>query len=289
MNNTALAQNINNSKIVFEDGEIELKVSIDDETVWLNRHQLAELFDKDIKTIGKHINNIFKDEELVKDMVVAKFATTTQHGAIEGKTQTKLVEFYNLDLIISVGYRVKSKRGIKFRQWATKVLREYIFNGYAINREKITQQRLLNLEQDLNYIKSHIQTNTLEITQDIFYDGQIYDAYIFVNNLLKNANKEIILVDNYIDDTVLTLFSKYPNLQFKIIIKSLSKQLKLDIEKYNSQYNNLELKLESKYHDRFLVIDNSEAYHIGASLKDLGKKVFAFNKIDINLIKELID
>ena len=288
MNNTELAQNINNSKIVFEDGEIKVKVSIDDDTVWLNRHQLAELFDKDIKTIGKHINNIFNDEELIKDMVVAKFATTTQHGAIEGKTQTKLVEYYNLDLIISVGYRVKSKRGIKFRQWATKVLREYVFNGYAINREKITQQRLLHLEQDVNYIKSHIQTNTLEVKQGIFYDGQIYDAYIFVNNLLKNANKEIILVDNYIDDSVLTIFSKYPNLHFKIITKSLSKQLKLDIEKYNSQYANLTIKLESKYHDRFLVIDNSEAYHIGASLKDLGKKVFAFNKIDIILLDELV-
>ena len=131
-------ENINSEIILYKDGEVELNVSLKNETVWLNRHQMAELFDRDIKTIGKHINNIFKEGELQKDMVVAKFATTTKHGAIKDKTQTKLVEYYNLDVIISVGYRVKSQRGFAFRQWATKVLKEYIYNGFAINREKIT-------------------------------------------------------------------------------------------------------------------------------------------------------
>ena len=154
-------QNINNEVVIYQDGEVALNVSLENETVWLNRHQLAELFDRDVKTIGKHINNIFKEEELEKNVVVANFATTTQHGAIKEKTQTKLVEYYNLDVIISVGYRVKSKRGVAFRQWATKVLKEYIYNGFAVNREKITQQRLLNLEKDIEYIKSHIKDNTI--------------------------------------------------------------------------------------------------------------------------------
>ena len=146
-------ENINSEIVFYKDGEVELNVSLKNETVWLNRHQMAELFGRDIKTIGKHINNIFKEGELKKDMVVTKFATTTKHGAIKDKTQTKLVEYYNLDVIISVGYRVKSQRGVAFRQWATKVLKEYIYNGFAINREKITQQRLLNLEKDVAYIK----------------------------------------------------------------------------------------------------------------------------------------
>ena len=267
-----------NNIVVFQDGEIELKVSIEKDSVWLNRHQLAKLFDRDIKTIGKHINNVFKEGELEKYSVVANFATTASDGKIY---QT---EYYNLDVIISVGYRVKSQKGVKFRQWATSVLKEYIFNGYTINREKITQQRLLNLEKDVQHIKTHIQNDSLNITQGIFYDGQIWEAYEFINSLLKAANKEVVLIDNYIDDSVLTLFSKYPKLNFIIITKNISKQLKLDINKYNSQYNNLKIKTSNQYHDRFLLIDN-QTYHIGASLKDLGKKIFAFSKLDIEILR----
>jgi len=286
MNNTELAQNINNSKIVFEDGEIELKVSVENENVWLTQKQIVELFQKNQSVISRHISNIFKDNEVDEKSNMQKM-----HIAKSDKP----VKFYSLDIVLAVGYRTNSNKAIEFRRWATKILKEYITNGYAINSEKITVDRFLNLENDMksmqqrvNKIDILVSSNQLEITQGIFYDGQIYDAYVFVNDLLKSANKGITLIDNYIDDSVLTIFSKYPNLQFKIITKSLSKQLKLDIGKYNSQYNNLELKLESKYHDRFLVIDNSEAYHIGASLKDLGKKVFAFNKIDIILLDGLV-
>jgi len=277
MNKIVKDNNLQNQNIIFQDGEIELKVSIENETVWLNRHQLSELFDRDIKTIGKHINNVFKEGELDKYTVVANFATTASDG------KTYQIEYYNLDVIISVGYRVKSQKGVKFRQWATSVLKKYIFNGYAINREKITQQRLLNLEKDIQNIKTYIQNNSLNITQDIFYDGQIWEAYEFINSLLKTANKEVVLIDNYIDDTVLTIFSKYPKLNFIIITKNISKQLKLDINKYNSQYNNLKIKTSNQYHDRFLLIDN-QTYHIEASLKDLGKKIFAFSKLDIKIL-----
>ena len=276
-----------NDIIVYNDGEIELKVTLQEESVWLNRHQIAELFDRDIKTIGKHINNIFKDGELEKYSVIAKFATT----ASDGKTYE--VEYYNLDVIISVGYRVKSQKGVKFRQWATKILKQYIINGYAINSEKITIDRFLNLENDVNSIKKEIKNikenkQQIQLNQGIFYDGQIFDAYIFINNLLKNTKKEVILIDNYIDDTILTIFSKYPKLNFTIITRNISKQLKLDIEKYESQYNNLQIQTSNKFHDRFLIIDDNEAYHIGASLKDLGKKIFAFNKIELSLIKGLV-
>ena len=273
-------ENINSEIVLYKDGEVELNVSLENETVWLNRHQMAELFDRDIKTIGKHINNIFKEGELQKDMVIAKFATTTKHGAIKDKTQTKLVEYYNLDVIISVGYRVKSQRGVAFRQWATKVLKEYIYNGFAINREKITQQRLLNLEKDVVYIKSQMQNNRLEYKQGIFFDGQIFDAYVFVNGLIKSAKNSVMLIDNYIDETVLTLFSKVPDIRVVIYTHTIDKKLQLDYQKYKKQYINVTLKTFKNAHDRFLIIDGNEVYHIGASLKDLGKKWFAFSKIE---------
>jgi hypothetical protein len=162
-----------NNIVVYNNGEIELKVSVDSETVWLNREQISNLFDRDIKTIGKHINNIFKEGELIKEMVIAKFATTTQHGAIKGKTQTKLVEYYNLDVIISVGYRVKSQKAIKFRQWATSVLKNYITNGYAINSEKITNERFVSLEKQVNLLSEDVnilKSKKLK-SQGIFFNG----------------------------------------------------------------------------------------------------------------------
>lgn len=262
--------------IIYQDGELELNVSVENETVWLNRNQISELFDRDVKTIGKHINNVFKDQELDKVSVVANFATTASDGKIYN------IEHYNLDVIISVGYRVKSRKGIHFRQWATKVLKEFIFTGYSINSEKITQQRLFSLESDVADIKSHIQNNSLELKQGIFYNGQIFDAHVFVSNLIKNAKTSIILIDNYIDESTLTLLSKNKNIQIEIYTQTITKQLKLDIEKYNIQYNNLVVNQTKSFHDRFMIIDNQEVYHIGASLKDLGKKVFAFSKIDIN-------
>jgi hypothetical protein len=197
-----------------------------------------------------------------------------------------------------VGYRTNSAKAIKFRQWATSILKSYIQNGYAINSEKITNERFVSLEKDVNtlknkieYISSKLEDNGLKIKQGIFYNGQIYDAYSFVNDLIKTAKKEIILIDNYIDDTVLTLFSKIPSIQVSIYTNTISKQLKLDFEKYSKQYNNLTIKTFKNSHDRFLILDKNEVYHMGASLKDLGKKWFAFSKIDIranDLISKLI-
>jgi hypothetical protein len=204
------------------------------------------------------------------------------------------VNYYNLDIVISVGYRVNSKKATKFRQWATSVLKDYIVNGYAINSEKITHQRFKELEKDVDTLKTKvskidylIDQNSLQIKQGIFYDGQIFDAYIFVHDLLKSAKKEVVLIDNYIDESVLTIFSKYPKISFTIVTKAISKKLKLDIEKYNAQYKSIQLKTSNSYHDRFLIIDANEVYHLGASLKDLAKKVFAFNKMDVNSLEFL--
>lgn len=278
--------------VVYNDGELELKVSVNAETVWLNRNQLSELFGRDVKTIGKHINNLFNEKELEKISVVANFATT----ALDGKTYN--MEYYNLDVIISIGYRVKSQKGVKFRQWATSILKSYIQNGYVINGDKITNERFVSLEKDVNllknkidYISSKLEDNSLKIKQGIFYDGQIYDAYSFVSDLLRSAKAEIVLIDNYIDDTTLTLFSKVPTTKVTIYTNTITKQLKLDLEKYSKQYNNITLKTFKNSHDRFLIMDKKEVYHLGASLKDLGKKWFAFSKmrLDTNdLISKLV-
>lgn len=175
--------------VVYNDGEIELKVSVDEETVWLNRNQISDLFERDVKTIGKHINNILNEGELERNSTVAKFATVQIEGGREVKRD---VEFYNLDMILSLGYRVNSKKATKFRQWATSVLKHYIQNGYAINAHKITEQRLSTLENDVATIKSHIKNNTLEFKQGIFFNGQIFDAYALLSNLISSAKSSIV-------------------------------------------------------------------------------------------------
>jgi len=277
--------------IIYNDGELELNVSISNETVWLNRNQISELFGRDVKTIGKHINNVFSDGELEKISTVANFATVQNEGGREIKRD---IEYYNLDVIISIGYRVKSPKGVKFRQWASAVLKKYITDGFVINSEKITNQRFKELENDVSLLKSKVENisnslenNSLKTKQGIFYDGQIYDAYAFVNDLIKSAKNEIVLIDNYIDDSVLTLFSKYQNLKIEIYTQTITKQLLLDYQKYQAQYRNIILKEFKNTHDRFIIIDGSKIYHIGASLKDLGKKWFAFSKFDMDTLKIL--
>lgn len=267
--------------IVYNDGELELKVSVGKESVWLTQKQLGELFCVESHNITYHIKNIYKQKELEQNPTTQKIRVVQKEGNREVQRE---VDHYNLDMIISIGYRVNSITATKFRQWATTVLKNYINNGYAINQEKLTQQRLLSLENDMTTIKSHIKDNSLDIKQGIFFDGEIFDAYVFVSDLVKSAKKLIVLIDNYIDESILTLFSKNQNIDIVIVIhtQTISKQLKLDIEKYNKQYNNLQVKTTKKYHDRFLIIVEKKVYHIGASLKDLGNKVFAFSKIEID-------
>jgi hypothetical protein len=272
--------------IIYNDGELELSVSLNEETLWLTQKQLAELFEVTIPNINMHIKAIYKEEELFENRTIQKYLIVQQEGKRKVKRE---VEHYNLDVVISVGYRVNSKKATIFRQWATKVLKSYIQNGYVINAEKITNDRFVSLENEVVLLKSKVENisnglenTTLKPKQGILFDGQIYDGYIFVNDLLKSAKSEVVLIDNYIDDTVFTLFSKYPNIKVKIYTQSVNKQLRLDFQKYKTQYKNVELQEFKKAHDRFLILDEKEIYHIGASLKDLGKKWFAFSKFEMD-------
>ena len=269
----------NQSIAIYKDGELELKTSIDSETIWLTQKQIAELFDKDVRTINEHIKFIYKEEELVENSTIRNFRIVQKEG---NREVARDVLHYNLDVIISIGYRANSKKATKFRQWATSVLKEYIFNGYAINSHKITEQRLLNLENDMQVVKSKFKDYEPQ-QNHIFYNGQIFDAYLFVSDIIKSAKSSIKLIDNYIDESTLVLFTKRDaKVDMKIYTKTISKQLKLDLEKHNAQYPKIDIEIFDLSHDRFLIIDEKDIYHFGASLKDLGKKWFAVSKMDIN-------
>lgn len=273
--------------VVYNDGELELKVSVNEETIWLTQSQMSELFDTSTDNIGLHLKNIYKEKELNENSTTEDFSVVRQEG---NRKVTRVIRHYNLDAIICVGYRVSSSKATKFRQWATSILKNYIQNGYVINSEKITNERFVNLEKDVNILKSQmnevkslVKNNKLETNEGIFYDGEVYDSYTFILDLIKKAKNEIILIDNYIDDTVLTLFSKISDIKITIYTNTISKQLKLDFEKYLKQYDNITLKIFKNSHDRFIILDKKDIYHIGASLKDLGKKWFAFSKMNLDI------
>ena len=277
MNNQILLpaddQQSEKSVIIYrsEDGTIQLEVQLYNGTVWMNRQQMSTLFGRDIKTIGKHINNAL-NEELKGYSVVAKFATT----ATDGKTYQ--VEYYNIDVVLSVGYRVKSQRGIDYRHWANEKLKNYLFRGNTVN------QRIVYLEQKVaehdKKIDFFVRTS-LPPVEGIFYDGQIFDAYKFITDLIKKAKNEIILIDNYIDETVLTMLdNRNANVSATIYTAHIGEKLDLALSKHNSQYQSITIEHFSKSHDRFLIIDD-DVYLIGGSIKDLGKKVSTFVKLSV--------
>ena len=276
----------NNQIVVYQtaDNQTQIEVHMENETVWLTQAQMAELFQKDRTVISRHIRNVFNEGELEEQSTCAKFA----HMGHDGLQQYETV-MYNLDVIISVGYRVKSQRGTAFRIWATKVLKEYMLRGYAIN------QRLLAMEEHMdkrigrieNTLASHQEKidffvrTSLPPHQGIFYDGQIFDAYTFINDRIREATTRIILIDNYIDDSVLTILSKRADkVAATIYTKKPTAQLQLDIQKHNAQYTPIDIITFDRSHDRFLCIDET-VYHLGASIKDLGKKWFAFNRMEM--------
>ena len=272
----------NQGEIILYQSEnsTQLEVRIENETVWLSLNQICDLFERDKSVISRHIRNIFEEGELEKVSVVAKNATT----ALDGKVYQ--VDFYNLDVIISVGYRVKSKRGTQFRIWANRILKEFLLNGHVINqRFDRIEKKILEHDQKFDLlIKTSLPPN-----EGIFFDGQIFDAWKFTADLVKSAQKSIVLIDNYIDESVLHLLSKRnAGVKAYIYTSKISKDLQLDIDKFNAQYEPVEVKVFVKSHDRFLILDNETVYHIGASLKDLAKKWFAFSKIDLDA-NELIN
>jgi hypothetical protein len=255
-----------------------IEVRLENETVWLNQAQMAILFGQTKQNISLHINNCFKEGELEKIATVKDSLTVATEG--QRKVKRK-VEFYNLDVIISVGYRVKSKQGTQFRIWATNMLREYLLKGYAINqRMDRIETNYDNLSKEVSKISLQLKTTELP-SQGVFFDGQIFDAYELMSRIIRSAKKEIILIDNYIDESVLTHLSKRnTNVEAIIYTKSISRVLNLDLERHNSQYPSISIRELRQSHDRFLIIDRKELYHIGASLKDIGKRWFAFSKLD---------
>ena len=271
-----------NEIILYQpDSTLSLDVRVENETVWLNRNQIALLFDRDVKTIGKHINNALK-EELDGLSVIAKFATTASDG------KTYQVEYYNIEMITSIGYRVKSKRGIQFRIWANKILKDYLLRGYSVNQrllyvESRIDHRLSEHDNQIKKLSGKVDfflRTSLPPKEGILFDGQIFDAHVFVCDLIKCAKKRIVLIDNYIDETVLTLLDKrHSGILATVYTKRINSQLQLDLERHNDQYSPIDVRIALDIHDRFLVIDDT-LYHIGASIKDLGKKLFAFSRME---------
>lgn len=261
-----------------------IEVMIADETVWLTQAQMAALFDQTKQNISLHINNCFKESELESDSVVKVSLTTAKDGK---RYKTK---FYNLDVIISVGYRVKSRQGTQFRIWATRVLKDYLLKGYSINnRMNRLEDHLENLKTKVEQIDLQIKTHRIP-TQGVFFDGQVFDAYELASQIIRFAKESIVLIDNYIDEKTLThLAKKEKGVKVLLLSKSPSTGLRLDVEKANQQYGHFELKAFSQSHDRFLIIDGQEVYHLGASLKDLGRKWFAFSKLDKTSVEKIMN
>ncbi|MDE6532564.1 MAG: virulence RhuM family protein [Muribaculaceae bacterium] len=272
-----------NEIILYQpDASVKLEVRLEDDTVWLTQQQIADLFGVKQPAISKHLKNIFESEELDEVSV----HSILEYTAADGKSYR--TKFCNLDAILSVGYRVNSKNATLFRQWANKILKEYLLRGYSVN------QRLLHMESRIDHRLSEHDNQIKELSdkvdfflrtslppkEGILFDGQIFDAYVFVCDLIKRAKKRVVLIDNYIDETVLTLLDKrHSGVLATIYTKRINRQLQLDIERHNDQYAPIDVRTAHDIHDRFIVIDNT-LYHIGASIKDLGLKLFAFSRME---------
>ncbi len=272
---------------------IDVQIDAERETIWLSQKQMGVLFGKDTDTIGLHLKNIFHEQE-INEALTTEFFSVIQK---EGKRNVKRnIKYYNLDAILYVGYRVNSIRGTQFRQWATQRLKDYLLKGYAINnrinRLENTLEGLTNKVEEMD-----IQINTKALpTQGIFFDGQIFDAYELTSRIIRSAQQSITLIDNYVDESTFTLLAKKSeHVVVTILTKTplneehkASKQLALDLKKANEQYGNFIVESFTKSHDRFLIIDQHDVYHLGASLKDLGKKWFAFTKLNRQAVDAML-
>jgi predicted XRE-type DNA-binding protein len=269
------------------EGTVSVDVIYNSETFWLTQKAIAHLFGVEVPAVSKHLNNIYETGELHQNSTISILETVQKEGKRNVKRK---VEYYSLDAIIAVGYRVNSYNATQFRIWATKILKDYLLKGYAFNL------RVNRIEYDVEELKNKVQEIDLQInskllpTQGVFFDGQIFDAYQFASKIIRSATKSIILIDNYIDETTLAILSKKEKGVIVVLLtNNKNKQLVLDVTKANEQYDNFELKTFTKSHDRFLIIDFDSVYHIGASLKDLGKKWFAFSKMDKSSVESIIN
>lgn len=266
----------------------KIEVRLNDEMIWLSQPQIVQLFQSSKSNISEHIRNIYSQNELDKDSTVRIFRTVQTEG---NRNVHRNITYYNLDMIISIGFRVNTKIGIHFRQWANNILKDNLIKGYSINKridyiEKKIEHKLQEHEAQLNKIDEQINyfvQKSLPPIQGVFYNGEIFDAYQLLTRLIKMANKSIVVIDNYIDESVLTMLDKRKDgVAATIYTEKINKQLQLDIKLHNSQYPAIDIKIVKNCHDRFLLIDDEDVFHIGASLKDLGKKLFAFSRLNIS-------
>ncbi|MBP5340521.1 MAG: virulence RhuM family protein [Prevotella sp.] len=299
-----MTNSIENNKgeiILYQPDEtIRLEVRLEDETVWLTQAQIVVLFQKAKSTISFHISNIFKEGELDERVVVRKNRTTTLHGAIEGKKQTHEVAYYNLDVIISVGYRVKSLRGTKFRQWATGIIREHLLKGFTINHrldaleskmEKVMSIQNATISQIQSTLSEHQQKlnffvqTSLPPVVGVFSNGQVFSARLFVEDLIKTAQHEVVLIDNYVDAKTFDMLDvRNVGVQAAIYTEHIDASLQRLQQLHNQEHPSATVTVQTftrPFHDRFLIIDD-ELWHCGASFKDLGRKLFAIDKLQID-------
>ena len=268
------------------DETIRLEVRVEDETVWLTQQQISDLFLRDRSVINRHINNVFKEGECDKESNV---------HFLHIPNSDKPVMYYSLDVIISVGYRVKSLNGTKFRRWANGVLKQYLLRGYAVNQRMFDiEQKIVEQGMEIAELRKKVDffvRSSLPPVEGIFYDGQIFDAYVHIVNLIKQAKQSIVLVDNYIDETTLTMLSKRSSNVSATIYTSQHvqnlHQLQLDILRHNQQYPPIAVNYCQRNHDRFLIIDDV-VYVFGASLKDAGKKLFAYIRMQETSASDLL-
>ena len=263
---------------------------MDGETVWLSQAQMAELFKSSRTNVVEHIQHIYEDEELVENLTCRKFRQVRQEGK---RMVEREIPMYNLDMIISVGYRVNSKRGVKFRQWATRKLKDYLLKGYVVNSRIIAlEEHVAKQDTQIQGLKDKIDffvRSSLPPVEGIFYDGQIFDAYAHIISLIKQAKHSIVLIDNYIDENTLIMLSKRNAcVSATIYTRQLSQQQQLDLQRHNQQYPPITVNVCQHNHDRFLIIDDA-VYIFGASLKDAGKKLFAYIRMQETSATELLN
>lgn len=277
---------IKDEVVVYQpDDKVRIEVRLNDDMIWISQPQMVQLFQSSKANISVHIKNIFQQNELDENSTVRKIRTLQKEG---NREVYRNISYYNLDVIISVGFRVNTKVGIHFRQWANNILKNNLLKGYSINQridyiENKLEQKLNDHDVQLGKINEQINyfvQKSIPPIQGVFYDGEIFDAYNFVTQLIKNANKSIVVIDNYVDESVLTILDKRKNGVTAIIYTDkINKQLQLDIKLHNSQYPTIDVFTIKNCHDRFIIIDDEEVFLFGASLKDLGKKLFAFSKL----------
>lgn len=273
--------------VIYHNDDTKIEVVLNDDTVWLSQSQIVQLFQSSKANISEHIKSIYQQNELDRDSTVRNFRTVR----VEGNREVfRNITYYNLDVIISVGFRVNTKIGIHFRQWANNILKNNLLKGYSINQridyiENKFDNKLYNHDVQLKEINEQINyfvQKSMPPVQGVFYGGEIFEAYKFMTDLIKIANESIIVIDNYIDESVLTMLDKRKDgVVATICTDKISNQLKLDLERHNKQYLAIEIQTVKDIHDRFVIIDNEDVFHIGASLKDLGKKLFAFSKLNL--------